>query len=318
MADKDKLSKEVEEQLQSLASDVSIQIEERLTQILCRVTPKEPTEKINISQDPVYIALQNNYQISQKNLAEKTHQLENNTSTLKEQLDDERSKRANSEATLIARDADSAIKFAKLTQENIDIEQQLADEIDKQAQTQANMHNQRSQKQIASDEKELLAQQQKIIVLNESLAVLVAQEQNLTERLNISESDLTRSEAQHQQKINQLEIKNQELSNSLITKQADIKLYQTEISSLESQLTSAQQGQESILNRFNANREKQEKDNDKVRETIKYLRDENNDMITQNNKQKEGFIEKISELEHKLTEYRLKFEYAQKQLTQDS
>ena len=128
------------------------------------------------------------------------------------------------------------------------------------------------------------------------------------------------SQAKHQQAIDQLENKNQELSDSLTAKQVDIKSYQTEISSLESQVISAQQEQESILNRFNANRDKQEKDNNKVRETIKYLRDENNDMITQNNnnKQKEELTENIGELEHKLTEYRLKFEYAQKQLTQNS
>jgi TATA-binding protein-associated factor Taf7 len=90
------------------------------------------------------------------------------------------------------------------------------------------------------------------------------------------------------------------------------------VSSLKSQVTLAQEGQQKILNRFNASREKKEKDNDKVRETIKYLRDENNDMITDNNRQKEAFIEQTSELEHKLTEYRLKFEYAQKQLTQNS
>lgn len=104
----------------------------------------------------------------------------------------------------------------------------------------------------------------------------------------------------------------------MITEKADIEWYQKEVSALKSQVALAQEGQENILNRFNANREKQEKDNDQIRETIKYLRDENNDMITQNNIQKEGFIEKISELEHKLTEYRLKFEYAQKQLTQNS
>lgn len=41
-------------------------------------------------------------------------------------------------------------------------------------------------------------------------------------------------------------------------------------------------------------------------------------MITQNNIQKQAFIDKTSELEHKLIEYRLKFEYVQKQLTQNS
>jgi hypothetical protein len=41
-------------------------------------------------------------------------------------------------------------------------------------------------------------------------------------------------------------------------------------------------------------------------------------MITQHNEKKEQFLEQIHDLESKLTEYRLKFEYAQKQLTQNS
>jgi chromosome segregation ATPase len=121
-----------------------------------------------------------------------------------------------------------------------------------------------------------------------------------------------------QQKITELEQKNQELVNSLLTEQSDIKLYQEEVASLKSQVKLAQEGQENILNRFNANRDKQEKENDQVRETIKYLRDENSEMITQHNEKKEQFLEQIHELESKLTEYRLKFEYAQKQLSQNS
>ena len=46
----------------------------------------------------------------------------------------------------------------------------------------------------------------------------------------------------------------------------------------------------------------------KARETIKYLRDENSELNRKLDQQ-------INELEDKLTEYRLRFEYAQKQLT---
>jgi len=452
MAEKDKLSKEVEEQIQSLASDVYIQIEEKLTQLISTVTPKKSVEKFNITQDPAYLALQNDYQTSQNELienskcfSEQIHQLKQHTCSLKKQLDDEQSKQVNSDATLKEKDENSATKLAQLAQENIELKQQQL------------------QKQIAANEKALLEQQHVILSLKESLAVSESQTQSLTERLTAveqqrndsnnklqtaeaswkttdalqtnslteqknqikaltkqlntsvtdfdriqkqyqqqitnliqeseqklsqlngqlqqsqiieekqqkivadqqvqlvgfdekikqkikeeqnykqtikqlnneqsqiqqqlladkKENDLQRQQQQRdqgisQQQINQLEIKNQELANSLKTEQADIALYQKEVSALKSQVTLAQEGQENILNRFNANREKQEKDNNQVRETIKYLRDENNDMITQNNIQKEEFIEKTSELEHKLTEYRLKFEYAQKQLTQNS
>jgi len=501
MAEKKMLSNEVEEQIQSLASDVYIQIEEKLTQLICTVTKKESAKKIDIKEDPVYLALQHDYQTSQnelteknKSLSEQTHQLEQNTSLLKKQLDNERTKQASNDVTLKKRDTDSTTKIAQLSQENIKIKQQLADEKDKQEgrklnyqveltqtsinftetierlehenrllksalvqeqqtlsseqqslktelnektaelsqtienleqelseqrnqlhheQNQAKANIQQSQNQIVSNEKELLNKHQEIVVLNESLAASTEQYQSLNERLNATVSDLAHTQAQHQQqvnsfkqkssqlneqlqhyqineesqhkviadqqvqmfdfeeeiklkrkegqdfkqvikqlnneqsqikqqqltdkkendvqekqhqqaqkasqqKINQLEIKSQELTSSLITEKADIKLYQKEVSALKSQVTLAQEGYENILNRFNTNREKQEKDNDQVRETIKYLRDENNDMITQINQQKEGFIERTSELEQQLIEYRLKFEYAQKQLTQNS
>lgn len=296
MTEKDTLSKEVEEQLQRLASDVSIQIEEKLTHILCGAIPKESSEQ-------------------NRTLSEQILQLEKKMITLKEELDDERSKNEINEAKLIAHNAESSRIFSELQQENTSIKQRLAGEIEKQKNTQT---EKLPTTQIASEEQELKEQQQKITILNEKLATLETQEQSLAERLHISESDLVNSQAQHQERINLLTIKNQELSTSLVTKKADIKSYQAEISSLKDQVTKTHQEQESILNRFNANREKQEKDNNKVRETIKYLRDENNEMINQINEQKEEAIDKINALENKLTEYRLKFEYAQKQLTQNS
>jgi len=296
MTEKDTLSKEVEEQLQRLASDVSIQIEEKLTHILCGAIPKESSEQ-------------------NRTLSEQILQLEKKMITLKEELDDERSKNEINEAKLIAHNAESSRIFSELQQENTSIKQRLAGEIEKQKNTQT---EKLPTTQIASEEQELKEQQQKITILNKKLATLETQEQSLAERLHISESDLVNSQAQHQERINQLTVKNQELSTSLVTKKADIKSYQAEISSLKDQVTKTRQEQESILNRFNANREKQEKDNNKVRETIKYLRDENNEMINQINEHKEEAIEKINALEHKLTEYRLKFEYAQKQLTQNS
>jgi len=122
-------------------------------------------------------------------------------------------------------------------------------------------------------------------------------------------------QAAAQQNIIELEKTNEQLSNKLATEQNDIKLYQQEVTVLNEQVKVAQDGQENILQRFNKNRAKQEIENNKVRETIKFLRDENHQLISDNGEQKAQFNNQISELEHKLTEYRLKFEYAQKQLT---
>jgi len=154
--------------------------------------------------------------------------------------------------------------------------------------------------------------------LNDQQAKL--KEQQLQEQKSYLLKDEQQQETQERlkERITQLEKSNKELADNLITEQSDIKLYQKEVESLKSQTKLAQEGQENILNRFNANRDKQEKDNDQVRETIKYLRDENSEMITQHNDKKEQFLEQIHELESKLTEYRLKFEYAQKQLTQNN
>ena len=160
--------------------------------------------------------------------------------------------------------------------------------------------------------------EQKIIKLKKALDDERANKVIHAAKLIPNGSESSKNLAELQQEVEQLENKNQQLSDSLIAKQASIKSYLAEISSLKDQVTTTQQEQASILSRFNANREKQEKDNNKVRETIKYLRDENNEMINQINEQKEEAIEKVNALENKLTEYRLKFEYAQKQLTQNS
>ncbi len=145
-------------------------------------------------------------------------------------------------------------------------------------------------------------------------------EQQLEEQNSHALKEKQQQEAQEalQQQLTQLEKYSKELADNLATEKSDIKLYQKEVESLKSKVQVAQEGQEHVLNRFNTNREKQEKDNDQVRETIKYLRDENSEMITQLFTQKEDFMEQIQELESKLTEYRLKFEYAQKQLSQNS
>ncbi len=466
MAEKDKLSKEVEEQIQSLASDVYIQIEEKLTQLISTVTPKEQVEKIDIEQDPVYLKLQDTYQVSQneftektKKLSDKIHQLEQENAGIKQKLADELDKQQANEQHFQVELTQNNINFTetieRVEHENNQLKSALTREQDKLSKEQqslttelsnkeANLNqiienlerttseqksqlqeekmrlnalNQELQNQLTGKEGELLALQKEAAKQKESLAVLSAQEKNLIEQLNTSVIEQEQLKQQHQQqtntfkqeseqklfqlneelqksqnaesnqqkivaeqqvkltgfddelkqklkeeqdyklsinqlsnehsiikqqqladkeaadlqfkqqqqalddsqqKVKELEIKNEELAKHLATEKSDIKLYDKEVSSLKSQLMLAQESQENILERFNSNREKQEKDNDQVRETIKYLRDENNDIITQNNIEKEKSIERISELENKLTEYRLKFEYAQKQLTQNS
>ena len=101
---------------------------------------------------------------------------------------------------------------------------------------------------------------------------------------------------------------NDELVLGLEKSQLNVNDNQKEISTLQNKLKQAKEDQLHVQKRLDSVRNKQEKDNDEVRETIKYLRDENHDVTAKS-------TQKISELEEKLTEYRLRFEYAQKQLS---
>lgn len=97
--------------------------------------------------------------------------------------------------------------------------------------------------------------------------------------------------------------------NENITKQASDLEQKT--GHLEQQLQAEKSA--AIKNRqmIQESKSKQELEYNKARETIKYLRDENTDL---NHK----LEQQVNELEDKLTEYRLRFEYAQKQLTKMS
>ena len=93
-----------------------------------------------------------------------------------------------------------------------------------------------------------------------------------------------------------------------------LKLSEQQVAGLERQCAELEQ-QASVLSnhlqkaeqRLEKHREKFQADGDKARETIKYLRDENFELNAR-------LESELSELESKLTEYRLRFEYAQKQL----
>ena len=164
-------------------------------------------------------------------------------------------------------------------------------------------------------EQQVLEHQIQITKLNEQAASEQKSQLDEMKLINSATEQAKQLQAMAQQKIIELDKANEQLNKQVATEQNDIKLYQQEVVVLNEQVKVAQEGQENILNRFNSNRDKQEQENDKVRETIKFLRDENHDLIGANGEQAAKFTEEIHELEHKLTEYRLKFEYAQKQLT---
>ena len=165
-------------------------------------------------------------------------------------------------------------------------------------------------------EAEKVKQQYRDEVASINVAAEQAKQQHLDEIASIKEAgkEAVILQSAAQQNIIELEKSNDQLLNKVEVEKNEVKLYQQEITVLTDQVKVAQQGEENILQRFNNNREKQEIENNIVREAIKSLRDENHQLIRDIEEQKAQFSEKINETEHKLTEYRLKFEYAQKKL----
>jgi chromosome segregation ATPase len=423
MAIKDKLSKEVEEQIQGLASDVYIQIEDKLTQLIYAATPVKTDEPVNIEETPAYLALQTNLQTSQaelsekdKNFSEKTNQLEKDINNLKIQLANEQSKysdtQAELQAALYSSDADADKKLTQLALEKNELKQALDSELAKQKANEETLqteltaqkqevtklseqlkafensseksqetHNselnnakeefnkelaamdqqlQQSQNESAEHKKVLAEQEEKLATLEEKannsqkheeqvnelleqkakleeqyqeeqknysqkheqeINALVEQKAKLEEQYQEERNSYSAKDQEQQEvyksaleKIVQLEKSNQELLDNLEAQQSGVQSTQTEIESLTSQLVLVENEKKDLSARLQANREKQEQENDKVRETIKNLRDENSEVTTVHNEQKSQFVEQINELENKLTEYRLKFGYAQKQL----
>lgn len=128
-------------------------------------------------------------------------------------------------------------------------------------------------------------------------------EQNFEEQKNILETEQTKH-----QKL-QLDYQTLDEENS----RKDVKLNEAQKQTLQLETEVEKQKYITLQNheRVQDNKNKQEVEYNKARETIKYLRDENTEL---NRK----LVQEVNELEDKLTEYRLRFEYAQKQLTKMS
>jgi hypothetical protein len=93
-------------------------------------------------------------------------------------------------------------------------------------------------------------------------------------------------------------------------------LHESNTLALSEKLQVLEKDHESVLKRFSLAKEKQEQENTLVRDTIKNLRHENNELKAKKSSESDELAEQVNLLEQKMTEYRLKFEYAQKQITQ--
>jgi len=161
------------------------------------------------------------------------------------------------------------------------------------------------QEQLVASEKAMNAEQK--VIEDIALENIKIYEAKITE--------LTKAKEKSIYKSTNLEKTNAELFEQLIAEEDKNKHQQQEVLVLKEAVKVANESQENILQRFNSGREKQEQNDNKARETIKVLRDENLGLISEHEEESESLSQKINELEVSLTEYRLKFEYAQKQLS---
>jgi chromosome segregation ATPase len=215
------------------------------------------------------------------------------------------------------KNSDEAIQAVELTitehVSQVQKEQQSKAELQQQLSAQQKIVD-TAQDKIIRIEQECKDYQLSITKFTEQAELAKKAHQDELKAINDAGEEAKQLQTAAQQNIIELEKAKTSLEQQVATEQQDVKLYQKEVTVLAEQLKVAQEGQDNILERFNSNREKQEIENTKVRETIKFLRDENHDLLTAKSVETTEYTDKINELEHKLTEYRLKFEYAQKQL----
>ncbi len=381
MDDKSKLPKDVEEQIQGLASDVYIQVEEKLTHLITAAIKAEVNNSTNLQnkstaeQEQIFskeisqlkqalaekqvdeATSKQNFQVELTqntiNYTETIELLEKQLANAKQhntqQLDDKQSSDKKLEEKLLETEQKLNVKThdvdglngrimvlteqkqcltndlaqAKEQAESLSITKtkmedsakhqkkisELTEQITKEQDSKALL-----QQQLSVLQKNLDTEQDKNTKLNEQAASTKQQLLDDIKTINLANEQAKQLQGTAQQKIIELDKANQELTTQLETAKKEVELSQQEISVLNEQVKVAQEEQEKILQRFNSNREKQDQENSQVRETIKFLRDENHELTTENETKVDVLTKQINELEHKLTEYRLKFEYAQKQL----
>lgn len=168
--------------------------------------------------------------------------------------------------------------------------EQNISQLTKQAQNQA--------KQIASLEKDYAEQINQVDPLIEKVESLTRELNQQTKKRVEENEQQQKNEASLNIVINELTVDKE----TLIKTASDDHRY---IATLEEQLKQVNEHVNKQQDEFEAKQEKKEDDYSKARDTIKYLRDENLELNTR-------LEQEVGELEEKVTEYRLRFEYAQK------
>jgi chromosome segregation ATPase len=157
-------------------------------------------------------------------------------------------------------------------------------------------------KQVVTGHLQVLADKNKALTELQRQADTTASD--LTQQL---EAQVTKTETAIA-KFSELELSYTQALENVEKIEQDLNKKQTQLTTVKAELDQdrARTAKNRLLHQ--ENKGKQEVEYNKARETIKYLRDENTELNRKLDQQ-------INELEDKLTEYRLRFEYAQKQIT---
>lgn len=347
MADKNENSHSIDKKLQALASSITQQvsaiIEESATDPLTPqqidalpqvVALKEKISELQRRQQEdakTFEQRENNFQQQLADLSKQiSSQADNNDvsaleakcKSLKEQLAEQVALQETIDKNAQAKTATLDVQNQQISQLNSQLNEVTAEFEHFQANTEQQQVIQQQQLSDTTEElsnfKKLYAEKEQDLTKHltkfkqyqkqqhEKLQVLENNSQSLNDEIaNKNEHivSLMAEITQHQENTEQLEKKVTELTNELTEVNQQLATSEDSLVKLQQEVTQHQERIESQQ----AKKQQQETEYAKARETIKYLRDENQELSAK-------YTQTVNELEQQVTEYRLRFEYAQKEL----
>lgn len=169
-------------------------------------------------------------------------------------------------------------------------------------------HKQALEKQAEKQKKLVTGHQQALTEKNETLLELQRLRATAESELSSQLEMQARHEALESSRLSEVEVSYTKAKEKIANIEQALTKTQQQLTAVQTELSADKEktAKNQLLHR--ENKDKQEVEYNKARETIKYLRDENTELNRRLDQQ-------VNELEDKLTEYRLRFEYAQKELT---
>ncbi|OKY25608.1 hypothetical protein [Thalassotalea sp. PP2-459] len=344
-------SSEVDQQIQTLANDISKQIKQRVSVITSQSQVDSLTAE-QLSSLPYVTELENKLaQVSEHNeqaqqritQLKQQHQqqlnilehqitsaendehslaLEQQCQVLNRQLEEQQSITANLQKTAQAKTATLDVQNQQITQLNSQLNEVTAEFEHYQADAEQVQESQQQKiDQIHRErEKHQMRYLEKERAFEQELTALKQQNKQQTNQLRTLEKKyqvLSEETTEQQVFISTQKKENQQLREQVLKAEARSQQLISDIKAIETQLIDSQENTEQLKQSLvecqqkfdgqQAKKYQQESEYAKARETIKSLRDENQALTA-------TLTETINDFEQQVTEYRLRFEYAQKEL----